>query len=104
MVKKIDKIQPPKQDFFSKKGYLSRGELSGKFREASFGYDMGLDRIKREKMLKEVFGKETGYYVNRSEFQKAIKKLQHQSFIAKTGKEKLEFERKARFLKKIANL
>lgn len=58
-------------------------------------------REQREKLEKEVFGKEFGEYISPDEFKRAIKKLRKQEFMAKTGEEKREIDRKVRYLEKL---
>ena len=95
------KSEPQKENFFTKKGYLSRGELREKFRKS---YDPYIPREERVKMNQEVFGPTAGNYVTRDEFKTAIKKLGAEKAKAKTSEELTKINRKISYLKKISGM
>ncbi len=93
-----------KEDFFGKKGYLSRLELRQKLKKAPSrvpGLGKWYTRRERVDMEKETFGKEYKDYITRREFQHRLRKLEREKFGVKTGKEKLEINRKIKYLKEL---
>ena len=94
----------PKDDFFSKNGYLSRIELREKLRKAPPkvpGSRKWYTRQERVNMEKEIFGKKYGTHITRRECQYRLRKLRNEGFRAKTGKEKLEINRRIKYLKNL---
>lgn len=104
---------PQKKDtsIFQGKPYLKRGEFRQKLRKASpFIPGAGgkiYKQAERVKIEKEVFqpgkwwkgGKFGHAYVTEKEFVGAIKGLEKKKFWVKTGAEKLDIDRKIRYLK-----
>lgn len=97
----------PQEGFFGKKGYVSRLELREKLRKAppkipSIG--KWYTRQERVNMEKETFGKEYKNHITRRECQYRIRKLKNEGFRAKTGSEKLEINRRIKYLKNLTGL
>lgn len=96
-----------KQGFFTKKPFLSRGELRWKLRQDSGKIPGGggfFNRKQRENMEKEVFGQKYGSNIDEREYEHAMKKLREKEFFAKTAEEKTIIDRTKRFLKDRGNL
>lgn len=94
--------EKPKEDFFGEKGYLSRIELREKLRKAPPkvpGLGKWHTRQERVNMEKEIFGKEYKSHITRQECRYRLRKLRNEGFRAKTGKEKLEINRRIKYLK-----
>ena len=95
------------EDFFGKKGYLSRLELREKLRKAPSkvpGLGKWYTRRERVNMEKEIFGKEYKEHITRHECRYRLRKLEREKFRAKTGKEKLEINRRIKYLKGLTDL
>lgn len=98
--------ETPKESFFGKRGYLSREELRERLRKASPqipGSAKWYTREQRTKMEKEDFGKEYGTYITRQEYQKRLQELKREKFKVKTDQEKMDIDRKIRYLKKLGD-
>ena len=92
---------------FDKKESLSRQELRSKLEKASPkipGSNKEYSRAERIKMEEEVFGKNFGGLVTKSEFKSRFLKMREAKFRAKTGDEKIKLDRKMRYLKKLSNI
>lgn len=93
---------------FEKKEQLTRGELRQALRKASpFIPGSGrrtFSRRERVKMEREVFGKRYGAYITREDYGKALGKLRVKKSQAKTGKERLDIDRRIRFLRKMGGI
>ena len=90
------------EDFFGKKGYLSRLELREKLRRAPSkipGSRKWYSRQERINMEKELFGEEYGSYISPQECRRRLQELEREKFRAKTNKEKLKIDEKIRYLK-----
>jgi hypothetical protein len=99
--------ESPKEDFFGKKGYLSRPELREKLRKAPSkvsGLGKWYTRRERVSMEKETFGREYKDYITRQECRDRLRKLGREKFEAKTGKEKLDINRRLKYLKELTGL
>lgn len=99
--------ESPEEDFFGKKGYVSRLELREKLRKAPSkvsGLGKWYTRRERVNMEKEIFGKEYKDHITRQECRYRIRKLRNEGFRAKTGKEKLEINRRIKYLKGLTGL
>lgn len=99
--------EKPKEDFFGKKGYLSRLELREKLRRAPPkvpGSRKWYTRQERVNMEKEIFGKEYKSHITRQECRYRLRKLGRERFRAKTGKEKTDINRKIRYWKELTGL
>ena len=97
----------PQEDFFGKKGYVSRPELREKLKKApskipSIG--KGYTWQERVNMERETFGKEYKSHITRQECRFRIRKLRNEAFRAETGKEKLEINRRIKYLKNLTGL
>ena len=94
----------PKEDFFSKSGYLSRIEFREKLRKAPSkvpGSRKWYTRQERVNMEKEIFGKKYGTHITRQECRYRLRKLRNEAFRTKIGKEKLEINRRIKYLKNL---
>ena len=97
----------PEEDFFDKKGYLSRLELRQKLRKAPSrvsGLGKWHTRKERINIEKEIFGRKYGHYITPQECRYRFRELEKERFRAKTGKEKLEINRKIKYLKGLTGL
>ena len=97
----------PQEDFFGKKGYISRLELREKLKKApskipSIG--KWYTRKERVNMEKETFGKEYKSHITRQECRYRIRKLKNERFREKTSKGKLEIDRRIKYLKNLTGL
>lgn len=94
----------PEKSFFGSKKFLDRMELREKLRKESGkipGAGKFFSKEQRAGLEKDVFGKKFGRYITPIDFKKGLKDLNKQKFVAKTSGEKLEIDRKIRFLKKL---
>ncbi|MCD6550023.1 hypothetical protein J7K24_00570 [bacterium] len=98
---------------FEKKKEISREELREKLREAPSKVPTGSSWItsserfeekERVGLEKEVFGKKYGSYISKEEYKKALRELEEKKIRAKTSQEKLEIERKIRYLKEFGGI
>jgi len=98
------KEEKPKEDFFGKKGYLSRGELRGKLKKAPADIPgSGKKYLKEERkaMEKEFSPEKYGLYLTKEKFNRRFKELEKQSWQTKNFAEKEEIKRKINYLKKL---
>lgn len=96
-----------KEDFFGKKGHLSRLELRQKLKKApSKVPGLGKWHTRRERIdiEKEIFGRKYGNYITRQECRYRFRELERERFRAKTGKEKLKINRRIKYLKSLTGL
>lgn len=97
--------KPAKPGLFGKKPCLTRGELREALRRAgpTIPGTGGViyTRREREKMERDIFGKQFGTHITPEEYQRRLKKLREERFGAKTGREKLIKDRQIRFLEKL---
>jgi hypothetical protein len=95
----------PEKGFFGNKEFLTRSELREKLGKASGkipGAGTFFTKEQRIKLEKEVFGKKFGQYtITPEKFKEGLKDLNKQKFSAETSKEKLEIDRRIRFLKQL---
>ena len=98
---------------FDKRKEIPREELREKLREASPKVPTGsswitsserFDEKERVGLEKEVFGKKYGSFISREEYKKALRELEQKKFRAKSSQEKLDIERKIRYLKKFGGI
>ena len=104
--KKLDE-EKPEESFFGKKGYLTRLQLREKLRKDTGkipGSAKWYTRRERESIEKESFGKDYGEYITPQEYHYRIKQLNKDKFKAKSAKEKLDIDRKIRYLKKLGGV
>ena len=97
-------MEKPSEDFFGKKEYISRIELRQKLREAPPKFsDSGRRYTTQEriKVEKEMFGNKYGNYITRGEYKDRIRRLEKEKYSAKKNSEKIEIDRKIRFLKNL---
>lgn len=96
-----------KDVFKDKKIEICRRELREKLRRAQ-GQIPGSGKIlswrERERLEKEVFGRQYGSHISDQEFKRRLRLLEREKYQAKTGKEKWDIDRKIRFLKKLGGL
>ena len=89
--------------FFGRKGYLSREELRWKLIKDSGeipGSGCFYTEDQRIRLEKELFGKEYGTYITQEEFKKRLVRLEKEKDAAQTEREKIEIDRRIRYLKK----
>lgn len=89
---------------FDKKAHITRSQFRERLRKASPnvpGSSMTFSRQERAKLEKEVFGKKYGQMIDKGEFKRKLRELRHEKFIAKTGAEKTNIDRKIRYLRKL---
>ncbi len=91
---------------FDKKREVSRLELREALRKGSPFVPGGgmLSREERVKLEKEVFSKFLGSYISKEEFKRTIRDLERKKLYAKSGKEKLELDRKIRYLRHLGGI
>ncbi len=92
------------KSFFGSKKLLNRMELREKLRKDTGkipGAGSFYSKEQRVGLEENVFGKKFGQYITPVEFEKGLKDLNKQKFATKTSKEKLDIDRKIRFLKKL---
>lgn len=97
-------MEKPRQDFFGKKGYVSRVELRQKLRQAPSRFQGSGRRYTREervKMEKEMFGNKYGNYISSQEYKNRIRKLEKERYLTKKSNEKIEINKKIKFLKNL---
>jgi hypothetical protein len=97
-------MENPKQDFFGKKEYVSRIELRQKLRQAPSKFSGSGRRYtaqERVKVEKEMFGNKYGNYITRGEYKDRIRKLEKERYTAKKNSEKIEINKKIKFLKNL---
>ena len=100
-------METPKQDFFGKKGYVSRIELKQKLRDAPSkfsGSGRRYTRQERVKVEKEMFGNKYGNYISNQEYKNRIRRLEKERYNAKKSSEKIEINKKITFLKDLTEL
>jgi len=103
-------VAPEDTSIFRGRPYLTHSQLKEELEKASPyvpGSSALIPREEREKMVEELFGKEGGnhgYYIDRNEFKKAVKNLEEKKSKATSSSEKLEIDRKIRYLKKLGGL
>ncbi len=100
-------METPKQDFFGKKGYVSRIELKQKLRDAPSkfsGSGRRYTRQERVKVEKEMFGNKYGNYISNQEYKNRIRRLEKERYNAKKSSEKIEINKKITFLKNLTEL
>jgi hypothetical protein len=100
-------METPKQDFFGKKGYVSRIELKQKLRNAPSKFSGSGRRYTREervKIEKEMFGNKYGNYISHEEYKNRIQRLEKERYNAKKSSEKIEINKKITFLKDLTEL
>ena len=100
-------METPKQDFFGKKGYVTRIELRQKLRDAPSkfsGSGRRYTRQERVKVEKEMFGNKYGNYISNQEYKNRIRRLEKERYNTKKGSEKIEINKKITFLKDLTEL
>jgi len=98
-------MEKPKQDFFGKKGYISRVELRQKLRKAPSKFSNSGRRYtaqERIKVEKEMFGNKYGNYISNKEYKNRIRRLEKERYLTKKSSEKIEINKKIKFLKDLA--
>ena len=92
---------------FEKKEYLTRSQFRERLRGASPkipGSSKMFSRKERVKLEKDVFGKKYGQIIDKGEFKRKLRELRHEKFVAKTGAEKTQIDRKIRYLEKLSDI
>jgi len=95
-------MEKPTQDFFGKKGYVSRIELRQKLRQAPPKFPNSGRRYTRQeriKVEKEMFGNKYGNYISQQEYKNRIRRLEKERYLAKKSSGKIEINKKIKFLK-----
>lgn len=97
------------EGFFTKKQDLSRKELRNFLREDS-GVITGIigeryRRSERVRLEQTVFDrKKYGAYISKQEFERAVRRLRGQRSRLRSEKERLEIDKKIRYLKRIGGI
>lgn len=81
---------------FEKKSEISRSELRETLRKAD-GQGK-LNAQQRVRLEQEVFKKEYGNFISSGDYRRGLRELRQKRFSAKSYREKLELDRKIRFL------
>ncbi|MCK4454135.1 hypothetical protein KAU51_02200 [Candidatus Parcubacteria bacterium] len=92
---------------FDKKEHLTRSQFRERLRKSSPnipGSSRMFSRQERAKLEKEVFGRKYGQMIDKVEFKRKLRELRHKKFIAKTGTEKTNIDRKIRYLEKLSDI
>ena len=92
---------------FDKKAHLTRSQFRERLRKASPnipGSSKMFSQQERAKLEKEVFGEKYGQMIDKGEFKKKLLELRHEKFIAKTGAERTNIDRKIRYLEKLSDI
>lgn len=100
-------MEKPTQDFFGKKGYVSRIELRQKLREAPPKFPNSAKRYtwqERVRVEKEIFGSRYGRYITRGEYKDKIRRLEKERYRTKKSSEKIKVNKKIKFLKDLTGL
>lgn len=95
---------PPKEEEkdtsgFGGKSHITKQEFGRWLRKPERFKETGIPEAERIQLEKD-FGSEYGYYIQKGEPEKVLKKLDSERNQAKTSKERVEKERKIRLLKK----
>jgi hypothetical protein len=85
---------------FGGKPYLRREEFREWLRRPEQFSILKSPSHERAKLEKELFGREYGYYIEKKEAEKVLKKLEREKFKAFTSLEKAKVEKKIRLMKK----
>jgi len=91
---------------FEEKKEIPRRELRERLRKAP-GRVPGSSRfyVRREReALEKEFGKKYGSYISEPEYKKRLWELRRERYKAKTSAEKLEIDRKIRYLRKLGGI
>ncbi len=99
--KEIPKEKPGEASLFEKKKEISRREFREKLRKAPShipGTTRKYYKEERVELEKEVFGKKYGSHITGLKYKKALQELGRERNKAKTRAEKLEIDRKVRYL------
>lgn len=91
---------------FDKKKEISREELRDALRKGApyvpgGGMLSGMERVNLEK---EIFSKFLGSHISQDEFRRTIRELEKKRLYAKTDKEKIDLDRKIRYLKYLGGI
>jgi hypothetical protein len=100
-------METPKQDFFGKKGYVTRIELRQKLRDAPSkfpGSGIRHTRQERVNIEKEMFGNKYGRYISHQEYKNKIRRLEKEKYNTRKSSEKIEINKKIKFLKDLTEL
>ena len=92
---------------FDKKLHLTRNQFRERLRNSSPnipGSNKVFSREERVKIEREVFGKKYGQIIDKGEFKRKLRELRQEKFKAKTGVEKINIDRKMRYLEKISDI
>ena len=98
------KVAEPKEDFFGKKRYLTRGELREKLKKAPAeipGSGKKYFSQERKAMEQELSPKKYGLYITKEKFGRRFKELKKEASQTKSFAEKQEIKRKIGYLKKL---
>jgi len=85
---------------FGGKPYLRREEFREWLRKPEQFPILKTPSHERAKLEKELFGREYGYYIEKREAEKVLKRLEKEKFKAPTSFEKTKVEKKIRLIKR----
>lgn len=102
---KSEKIPSPKEENkdtsgFAGKPFLRREEFRGWLRRPEAYKASGLPETERVKLEKELFGPKYGFFIEKGEPEKALKKMKSEKSKAPTGAEKAKIEKRIRLIEK----
>lgn len=95
---------PPKEEKkdtsgFGGKPHIAREEFRSWLRRPDLYKTTGLPETERAKLEKELFGSEYGYFIEKGEPEKVMKKLEMEKFKAPSEAEKAKIDKKIKILK-----
>ena len=102
---KPEKILSPKEEKkdtsgFAGKPFLKREEFKGWLRRPEAYKASGLPEAERVKLEKELFGPKYGFFIEKGEPEKVLKKMETEKFKAATGAENAKIDKRIRLIKK----
>jgi len=100
-------MEKPKNNFFGEKKYISRLELRQKLRKAPSKFPSSSRRYtkqERVKMEKEMFGNRYGKYITPREYKDKIKRLEKERYNTRKISERIEINKKIKFLENLKEL
>lgn len=102
---KPEKIPSPKEEKkntsgFAGKPFLRREEFKSWLRRPEAYKASGLPETERVKLEKELFGPKYGFFIEKGEPEKALKKMKTEKFKAPTGAQKAKIDKRIRLIKK----
>ncbi|MFC1629644.1 hypothetical protein ACFL11_00220 [Patescibacteria group bacterium] len=89
---------------FDKKKYLSKGEFRKIIKEIKprdLGFERKFSPRERLKMVKDIFGEDTGSHISKQDFKKSFKALKRKRFKAQDYIERIKMNRRVKFLERL---